>query len=420
MDKLYDFTYCKPSYRDYGGSDRKFGIVFNNDNYMIKFSEKHEKKDDFTTSYLNKPTSEYISSHISNIVGIPAHSTLLGEYNGEVCVACKDFRDDVDNNLNFRNIMQSIYDAGEITKIPKLQQVYDTIEKSNLIPVHLKQPSIERFWDTFIIDALVGNFDRHIENWGYIANSKTGIRLAPAYDFGSTLLPQLADEGMVELCKDEFKLLERCFVFPSPALHISFEKKGKVGYYDLLSSNYDENCTDAVLRIVPKIDMEKIYKIIDETPIVSDIKKDFYKFMLTLRKEILLDSAFEKCQNKEYDTEAYARIKNGIQFSDELLKEKINKGELKVDWTILDRWKTHFLEWKTSDKKIENDKKTDEDGEDEISNNFQPIVSMETSEDMKNDIPIVSIIKTTTKLNENIDSINNGEQGNQEVDLLER
>ena len=330
MDKLHNFDGCKIALRDYGGSDRKFGIVYNNDIYMLKFSEKHEKKDEFTTSYLNKPTSEYISSHIANSMGITAHETILGLYNGEIAVACKDFRSGNERNIEFYDILRSVYDPNEVKKIPLLDQIYEASRKSPLIPDSLYQTSIEHYWDTFILDALIGNFDRHAGNWGFIADDNK-IRCSPVYDMGSTLFPQIADDGMEDVIKDPYEIAKRCFVFPSPALFTSYKKTGKVGYYDLLSSNYDEGCTKALLKIVPNINMKMIYDIIDQTPIITDIKKHFYKIMLAARKKLILDRAYDRCFTKDYDNDAYLRIAKGESFSESLLKEKMSSGEITIN-----------------------------------------------------------------------------------------
>ena len=53
-------------------------------------------------------------------------------------------------------------------------------------------------------------------------------------------------------------------------------------------------CNEALKRIVPKIKMEEIMNIIDNTPYISEIRKEFYKTMIDRRyKEILLP-AYEK------------------------------------------------------------------------------------------------------------------------------
>ena len=45
--------------------------------------------------------------------------------------------------------------------------------------------------------------------------------------------------------------------------------------------------------------MDKIYKIVDETPFISDLQKEFYKTMLRERKERILDFSFQKLQKRE-------------------------------------------------------------------------------------------------------------------------
>ena len=38
----------------------------------------------------------------------------------------------------------------------------------------------------------------------------------------------------------------------------------------------------------------RIYKMIDETPVITDIQKKFYKIMLSERKEKILDYSLRK------------------------------------------------------------------------------------------------------------------------------
>ena len=58
-------------------------------------------------------------------------------------------------------------------------------------------------WDMFIVDALIGNWDRHNGNWGFLYNTITDeISLAPIYDCGSCLFPQ-ADEAIMQKTLDD-------------------------------------------------------------------------------------------------------------------------------------------------------------------------------------------------------------------------
>lgn len=119
-DQVIDFTNCRRVYRNYGGSDRKFSVTYNGSVYMLKFSENHAKKSDISTSYVNNVVSEYISSHISSSIGLPTHETVLGLYNGEVVVGCKDFRENGEENIEFAEFIRAKYDSGDVPGIRKL------------------------------------------------------------------------------------------------------------------------------------------------------------------------------------------------------------------------------------------------------------------------------------------------------------
>lgn len=67
------------------------------------------------------------------------------------------------------------------------------------------------YCERFIGDALVGNFDRHMGNWGYITDTKNQtIYPAPIYDNGSTLFPALSEKAMrEEILPSKKELLKR-------------------------------------------------------------------------------------------------------------------------------------------------------------------------------------------------------------------
>ena len=77
--KLIDFTKCKSSKIFYSSSERKLGIVFNDDFYMLKF----QKNTVFGFRYNH--ISEFIGSHVCDLLGINCQETFLGIYNG-ICL----------------------------------------------------------------------------------------------------------------------------------------------------------------------------------------------------------------------------------------------------------------------------------------------------------------------------------------------
>ena len=145
--------------------------------------------------------------------------------------------------------------------------------------------TIDRFWDMFIVDAFIGNFDRHGGNWGFIKRNNQ-YRIAPVYDNGSSLYPKLnTDEKILEVLASQEEIDKRIYQFPTSHIKV---KNRKSSYFEVVSSLQFEACNEALKRIVPRIDLERINKIIDEIEEISELRKQFYKTMLQQRYEKIL------------------------------------------------------------------------------------------------------------------------------------
>ena len=300
MDNVIDFTDAEPGYRDYGGSDSKLSLQKNGVHYMVKFAEQKIKTSEIATSESNSIFSEYVGLHIAKTMGLEVHNTKLGLYKGEPVVACEDFVQDGWKLQEFEWFMRTVFRKGQIGRIPTYEQIYMTINESMLSVI--KEEAVSRYWDTFILDAFIGNFDRHKGNWGYLVNEKEKIiRLAPIYDCGSSIYPALSERGFDQILTSDTEIDLRIFEFPKPAINRNSDpfKIDKFSYQELLFENRDVNCSRALMRVYPHIDMEKVYRVIDETPIISVRRKNFYKEMLTHRKERLLDKAYEIVQQMD-------------------------------------------------------------------------------------------------------------------------
>ncbi len=70
----------------------------------------------------------------------------------------------------------------------------------------------------------------------------------------------------------------------------------KVSYKTYINSLVNDDCTEALQRIFPKINMGVIDSIIDETEGLSDLRRNFYKVMLHARYSQILESAYTKLQ----------------------------------------------------------------------------------------------------------------------------
>lgn len=288
MGNKIDFTNCKRIIgRAYNGANgKKIAVEYEGERYMLKFPPSGNKKPT-ELSYTNSSISEHIASSIFNMIGIKAQETLLGTFNvnGKVKIvcACKDFTDKNKILYDFCSIKNTVIDSEHNGTGTELSDVLETIEKQQFVnPKEL----LEHFWNVFVIDALLGNFDRHNGNWGFLFDEETqSSEIAPVFDCGSCLLPQADEKIMKAVLENEDELNARIFQFPTSAIKLNDRK---INYYDFISSLKNENCNDAILRILPKIDIELINSFIDNTPYISDVQKNFYKTYINARYEKIL------------------------------------------------------------------------------------------------------------------------------------
>ena len=258
---------------------------------MLKFPPSGEGKPT-ELSYTNSCISEHIASSIFNMLGIPAQETVLGTYTVKgktktVC-ACKDFSTGGKRLFDFCSIKNTILDSDSNGSGTELNDIMDTIDRQQYV-----SPTVLRahFWDMFIADALLGNFDRHNGNWGFLYDDNTGeTEIAPVYDCGSCLLPQADEKVMRKVLSEESELHARVYQFPTSAIRL---RGRKINYYDFLNSGENEDCNDALLRIVPRIDMEKIVQFIDRVEGITELQKQFYQHYLSARYDLIIRPAYE-------------------------------------------------------------------------------------------------------------------------------
>lgn len=289
---MIDFSDYPVRNKTYAGANgSKISILYNDELYMLKFPAVPTINKEI--SYANGCISEYLGCHIFESIGIPVQKTLLGTYtkNGKkkIVVACKDFTAGGFVLQDFASLKNTIIDSAHNGYGTELSDIVKTLEEQTAID---SQKLTEWFWDMFIVDALIGNWDRHNGNWGFLYDTNTDeMQLAPVYDCGSSLYPQADEEIMKAVLSDKNELHYRVYEIPTSAILLNGKK---IKYFDFISSLEYEECNQALLRIVPKIDLEKIKRIVEETPFISALQKGFYITMLSKRKEIILDYAYNK------------------------------------------------------------------------------------------------------------------------------
>ena len=284
---MLDFTNLPIKKKAYGGANgSKISVVYNDDLYMLKLPMHALKNPNL--SYTNSCISEYLGCHIFNMLGVQAQETLLGifKFHGKVrnVVACKDFTSPGVVIMDFASIKNQIIDSASNGYGTELSDILDAIEKQIAVdPKVLK----EHFWDMFVIDAFIGNWDRHNDNWGFLYNQKNDyMEIAPIYDCGSALYPQINDELIKKVLPSKSEMNARVYDMPTSAILVNGKR---LNYYQFIKLNEYRECNDSIKRIGPRINLDKINELVDSVELLSELQKEFLKKILKLRKELIID-----------------------------------------------------------------------------------------------------------------------------------
>ena len=279
---MIDFTECVEELNNYKGSEKKKTMIYNNKKYLVKFPDPIRQKNK-NISYINNAFSEYIGSNIFKLAHFNTQNTLLGTYKYEqlekIVCACEDFVTNDNILYEFESLALSTNPNKKIeTELADIIEVIDENQMINSLNVK------KEFWNMFVIDSLIGNTDRHNGNWGFLVNKNTNaIQFAPIYDCGSCLNPMLEDSEIEKFDENEFKNLAlNCYSCIK-------ENGQKINYMSYIKEMKNDDCNNAIMRIFNRINIEEINTFIDNIACLSNIRKNFYKKIITLRYKIIKD-----------------------------------------------------------------------------------------------------------------------------------
>lgn len=214
----------------YDGKTYKFGITYNNNDYIVKFAQNS----------ISSLYSEYVASRFIFALGISCHKVWFGIYNNTPVVILKDFTNKGDTLRSFQDTQQSSEDTDLYNKEYTYNDIIYLIDKHTKMSDSNKLKAKAQFWQMFIMDAILGNRDRHRGNWGYIKNNGK-YRPAPIYDNGNSLFPDIEQiiNNYIECCNNgkEFEFIkERSEKFPASLLKIKSPngEYKRTNYYEVL------------------------------------------------------------------------------------------------------------------------------------------------------------------------------------------
>ncbi len=306
QNKTIDFYSGIFDWGNYSGSERKKKYVFEGITYMVKFPDPVREIHNLL-SYMNNQYSEYVGCHIYESLNIPVQETYLGKYvnNGReiVAVACRDFKNDGLELYPLKYIQSGdISSSSDFLGNLTITKLYEVIH--SLGNAELESKTINHFWTMFIVDYLIGNYDRHLENWG-MAIDQNGRRMpSPVYDCGSSLLPLYSD--------DELEVLVKQKLFNGICLNVNTpffdEVTGRRVIFREVFESPNQDLKKAILEVFPKISLAKIYQIIQETPFMSDVRKTAMIESMKIRYNQVLLKSFVQIKYPELSSHEQSRL----------------------------------------------------------------------------------------------------------------
>lgn len=190
------------------GSKRKFWFysIKNSIWYLFKYSREGT----------GEHWAEKIACEIARLLGLPHARVELAVYQGSWGAAIEELRPDRDQMslLHGNELLLELdqtYPADRSYRVSAhtVRRVSAVLETQNVnLPASLAFPrpmplgavdAFDLFVGYLLLDAVIGNTDRHHENWAVIASKDPSgsrdVRLAPTYDHASCLGRELRDEA---------------------------------------------------------------------------------------------------------------------------------------------------------------------------------------------------------------------------------
>lgn len=180
------------------GSKPKFWFKQHGENWLFKEARENTGED----------WAEKVASEIAKLLGLPTHHTELAVWEGKRGCAVKSFLPSNQSVLVHGNELL----GGLITGYDKEKEYGQTDHTfDNIVTVierlfpadKARREASYRMVGYLVFDALVGNTDRHHQNWGVLLERQAlpgqepgfKLQLAPTFDHASSLGRELTDEA---------------------------------------------------------------------------------------------------------------------------------------------------------------------------------------------------------------------------------
>ncbi|MED1784254.1 HipA domain-containing protein [Brevibacillus fortis] len=255
--------------------------------------------------------SEKIASEIGNIMGFDVHQVEIGSINvdDEIIKYYGLNPDKIKSGIIYGAFCHSFLHEGVESLIEgadmimEIDYTYDRSDLKGQLEVYSydlltrlfnKYNYLDELYKMIVFDTLIGNTDRHQDNFGIIRNEFThGIRFAPLYDNSSSLGRELKEERIRLMLRDPSMFNSYLFGKKSGSL-IKWGNRNhyeKLNIFDLFRRITEETPDiKKYINNLSELTDEIIEKIITGIPsvVMSDLKKEFVLKLIKTRRDYML------------------------------------------------------------------------------------------------------------------------------------
>lgn len=292
----------KHEYLQTGGTRDKEVVENPIDNKLYYFKTSLIKKE---KNYVYEFWSEVIASEIGELLGfeILKYNVAVNDQNTLGCLSrlmIDTNKEQLDEGHKWIKRYHLAYDTED-----RDSYTFQIIDKT-LTGLFPNEKFTEKLISTIILDCIIGNEDRHQENWGIIISNKiskyswnpfskknpvpkSNYRFAPIYDSGSSLGRELREEKVNQMVSDSIQL--NAYIDRGQSeIHWDGEH-GKQKHFKLIEKIADTEYRNVVIseinRIREKYDKTRIVEIINH---IDDCLPEAYNLQKIpqKRKELLI------------------------------------------------------------------------------------------------------------------------------------
>jgi hypothetical protein len=266
------------------GSKRKFWFTLNNEAYLFKEGREGTGEN----------WAEVVASEICSVLGIPSATYCFATYKERLGVITKTIVPNDGLLVHGNELLAKFIANYEETKLYKQKQytLRSVIAFLKKIDSFVKPPygwknieSISTTLDTFIgylmLDALIGNQDRHHENWGVVFFNPKEIYLAHTFDHASSLGRNESDKTRTDILqtRDTRRSLDAYVSRARSAFYSSGDAGKRIGTHEAFIeiSRQRPDAAKAWLSRLDLLSAEKLVMVFEKIPkqFISKIAIDF-------------------------------------------------------------------------------------------------------------------------------------------------